>query len=109
MAGTVFKKIFYERLDLYNSKTQGVIEDLHPFLQSQFMPDPNLQSVLMAKFADPPEKIIQQKVFDVLFLFFHALRTNNFFNYFHFSIPDQAAFPISYILGKVSSFFKDII
>ena len=109
MPGTVFKEILYERFDLYNSKTQGIVEDLHPFLQCQFMPDPNLQSVLMAKFANPPEKITFQKFFDIFCLFFQTLRTNNFFNYFHFSIPDQAAFPISYILGKVSSFFKDII
>jgi len=92
MPGTVFKEIFYERFDLYNSKTQGIVEDLHPFLQSQLMPDPNLQSVLMTKFANPPEKIIPQKVCDVIFLYFLALRTNNFLNYFHFLIPNQKRF-----------------
>jgi len=92
MPGTVFKEIFYERFDLYNSKTQGVVEDLHPFLQSQFMPDPNLQSVLIAEFTNPPEKITFQKFFDIFYLFFQTLRTNNFLNYFHFLIPIQTRF-----------------
>jgi hypothetical protein len=69
---------------LHNSKTQGVIQGLHPFADAQFILGDDLQSILVAELADPPEEVSLHQLLYVFSLFFSALGTDNFPDDLHF-------------------------
>jgi hypothetical protein len=88
----ILQKILDESFRLVNSDPQGVVKGLHVFPEGGLAPDYHLQPVTAAEFADPPEEVALQEIFDLTDLFFPALGADDFSYDFHpagFLVPER--------------------
>jgi hypothetical protein len=86
----VLQKILDESLHQGDPEAQGIVKSFHIFPEGGLFSDPDLQSVALAKLADPPEKVALQELLYFRDLLFPAPGADDFSYNLH---PDKVLVP----------------